>query len=395
MKYHRHPRAYTQLLAIMATHFPHLRPAQQRGLTLWVYGTILAQSACQNAVITALLTMGHWHALRQQLREWLYDGSDKAAPCRTEVAVAACFAPLLQWIVQWWQGRDMAFAIDATAHGDRVVALVVSVLYRGCALPIAWHILPANQPGAWIPPILQLLRQLHPVVPPTMTVLVLADRGLWSPRLWQCLCDLGWHPVLRVQRTTTFQPDGQGRQAAWQFVSTPGRAWVGRGTAFRDRTVRRRGTLVVVWDMQQREPWVVLTDLAPEQIGVCWYGLRVWVELGFRALKGVGWQWQRTRRRDPERVARHWLVLAVAMVWVLASGTRAEDAALQGVAPAHLRTPPPQAQPHKRRASLFRIGLTWLRWQFAHGRLWQHLWLTPELWPATPTHITVMLQHPP
>jgi hypothetical protein len=25
----------------------------------------------------------------------------------------------------------------------------------------------------------------------------------------------------------------------------------------------------------------------------------MWVELGFRALKGLGWQWQRSRRTDP------------------------------------------------------------------------------------------------
>ena len=62
--------------------------------------------------------------------------------------------------------------------------------------------------------------------------------------------------------------------------------------------------------------------------------------MGFRALKGVGWQWQHTRRTDPARVARHWLVLAVATLWVVAYGTRSEDAQTQGVPPARLRTPP-------------------------------------------------------
>jgi hypothetical protein len=38
----------------------------------------------------------------------------------------------------------------------------------------------------------------------------------------------------------------------------------------------------------------------------------MWIEFGFRALKGLGWRWERTRRTDPDRVARHWLVLAVA-----------------------------------------------------------------------------------
>ena len=128
-------------------HIAHLRPAHRRGLALWVCGTILAQSACRSAVIGALLAHGRYHALRQRLREWRYDGGDKAAPCRAEVAVERCFAPLLGWILSRWRGRELALAVAATARGDRLVALVAGVLYRGCAIPGAWAILPATAAG--------------------------------------------------------------------------------------------------------------------------------------------------------------------------------------------------------------------------------------------------------
>ncbi len=378
-----------QMEATITQHLPHLRPAQQRGLALWVYGTILAQNACETAVLTALLTWGAWDSLRQRLREWLYDGADKAAPCRPQLDVSLCFAPLLRWLLRWWHGETLAFAVDATAHGDKVVALVVSVLYRGTAIPVAWHILPANQKGAWMGPILRLLRQLRPAVPTHMTVLVQADCGLWSPRLWKRIRDLGWHPLLRVRQETTFAPAGQRRQRAVDLVPGPGHAWVGRGVAFKHRTVRRTGTLIVVWGEEHAAPWLVLPDLAPQCVGVVWYGLRIWVELGFRALKGVGWQWQQTRRRDPHRVARHWLVLAVATLWVVACGTRVEEAQAVGVPPARLRTPPPQPTARVRKVSLFRLGLAWLRGQVARGRLWQRLWLTPEPWPEPPTALVI------
>ena len=263
----RPPQGSYQIQQLIAQHLPNLRPAQQRGLALWVHGTLQAHSACQNAVTTALLPQGRWDGLRQYLREWLYDGPDKAAPNHTQVEVQACFAPVLRWLRSWWQDHHLALAIDATLQGDRVAALVVSVLYRGLAIPVAWRILPANQPGAWMPAILELLRLLAPAVPPHLTVLVLADRGLWSPRLWQQVRDLGWHPLLRVQKDTLFQPAGGQRRAAWCLVPGPGHAWVGRGTAFRDRQVQRQGTLVVVWAHGQQEPWVALTDLAPRRVG--------------------------------------------------------------------------------------------------------------------------------
>jgi hypothetical protein len=378
--------------AALAEHFPHLRPAQVRGLALWVCGAILAHSACQSAVVAALLAHGGYHALRQRLREWLYDGADRAAPCATGLAVEGCFAPLLRWVLVWWRGDRLALAVDATLHGDRLAALVVSVLYRGGAIPVAWAILPANAPGPWLEPVLGLLGRLRPAVPSTLTVVVLADRGLWSPRLWQRVRDLGWHPLLRVQNHATFAPDGGARCAARELVR-PGEAWVGRGRLGAPGRGRGRGrltvTLVAVWTAAQREPWAVVTDLPPARVGVSWYALRMWAELGFRALKGVGWRWRHTRRTDPRRTARHWLVLAVATLWVLAHGTRAEDARRVGVAPARLRTPPAPSGAGRRIVSLFRLGVQCLRRLLGRGRLWRRLWLAPEPWPQPPPDLVV------
>ncbi|MFO1433678.1 MAG: hypothetical protein U1F76_26885 [Candidatus Competibacteraceae bacterium] len=54
------PRDLYRMTAAVRPHLPMLRPAQQRALVWWVYGTILAQNACQTAVITALLLYGHY-----------------------------------------------------------------------------------------------------------------------------------------------------------------------------------------------------------------------------------------------------------------------------------------------------------------------------------------------
>jgi hypothetical protein len=387
------------MLEAIQTHLPPLRPAQQRGLALWVYGTLLAHSGCQSAVLRALgpiFGRGAQHALRQMLREWCLDGADKTLAGRHQVEVTACFAPLLGWVLTWWQGQALALAVDATTLGDRLVILSVSVLYRGSAIPVAWHVLRGQQPGPWLEPILALLTHLGPAVPETMTVLVLADRGLWSPKLWQAIRILGWHPLLRLRPDVTFRPTGGQRVRADTLVPGPGHAWIGTGVAFKHRTVRRAGTLVVVWEEAAREPWLCLTDLPPDHVGPAWYGLRVWVELGFRTLKSVGWQWQRTRRTAPERVGRHWLVLAIATLWTVAVGTRVEDAERWGREPAGVRIVlPPPPGPFRRTVSVFQHGLPWLHWQLLRQRrLWRLLWLRPEPWPDPPAALTIVVVPP-
>ena len=130
-------------------------------------------------------------------------------------------------------------------------------------------------------------------------------------------------------------------------------------------------------------------EKAPGEAGASWYALRFWIELGFKMLKSVGWQWQRTRRTGPERISRHWLVLSVATLMVLAYGTRVEDAFDRKVAPGSLRAPPKWlASTHRssrsrpgRTVSLIHHGIGWLRRLMHRGKLWSRVWLLPEPWP--------------
>jgi hypothetical protein len=70
---------------------------------------------------------------------------------------------------------------------------------------------------------------------------------------------------------------------------------------------------------------LILTDLPPEACDACWYGLRAWIEQGFKHTKRAGWPWQRTRMTEPQRAARLWLAVAVATLWLLSVGGVAED----------------------------------------------------------------------
>jgi hypothetical protein len=56
--------------------------------------------------------------------------------------------------------------------------LVVSVVYRGCAIPVAWTVLPATEKQAGRGDWLRMLRQVQTVVPRRFFVIGMADRGL-------------------------------------------------------------------------------------------------------------------------------------------------------------------------------------------------------------------------
>jgi len=201
-------------------------------------------------VASAISPLGRWNNLRQYLWEWLYDGSDRTSPCQTQLDVTLCFAPLLRWVLAWWHSGRLALAIDPTIKGDQTTAIVISVLYRPPetdAIPVAWRIHKATQKVSWMDPIVELLQELAPAVPPEMTVIVLCDRGISSPKLWQQIRAQGWHPYMRYRNNITFCAAGGKRMPARAVsVIRHGIDWL-RGLLLKGRLWSR------VWLLP--EPW--------------------------------------------------------------------------------------------------------------------------------------------
>jgi hypothetical protein len=64
-----------------------------------------------------------------------------------------------------------------------------------------------------------MLRWVATALPADRLVLVVADRGLWSPRLWHASRQHGWHPVMRVPAAATFTPRANAGNGCWIWVA--------------------------------------------------------------------------------------------------------------------------------------------------------------------------------
>jgi hypothetical protein len=173
-----HPRV-TAWTAMLQPHVPHLTKPQATVLARWRLGMVLARSWALTAVSAVL---GTWrgrkeHPVRQPWREFGYEATAQRGTTRTALTVETCFAPLLAWVGCRWQGPQLALAREATTWGTRLTVLTIRGVYRGCAIPVLWTVLPATATQAWRREWWRLLRQGYRAGPPTWTVIVLADRG--------------------------------------------------------------------------------------------------------------------------------------------------------------------------------------------------------------------------
>jgi len=364
----RHP-GLSQWHQTVSTYLPQLSQPQLTVLVLWSIGIVLAQSCGLTtvAVLLAYLLDISEHTIRERLRDWYRDAAHKRGAKRGDkrrnLDVPSCFPALLRWVVAWSPPtcHQLALAIDASTLGQRFTILTISVVVRGCAIPVAWHIVEATRAGAWRPHWEALFDQLRGSVPADWTVIVAADRGLYAKWLFQTIQKIGWHPYLRINRqglyrplgTTTFRPLSQ-------VVRSVGQRWAGPVTCFATKDRQLDCTLLVRWDQGYTDPWLILTDLPAQRADIAWYGLRAWIECGFKDSKRGGWHWEQTKMRDPRRAERLWLAMAVATLWVVSVGCQAELALPLPIGDElpiqHSACPQPSRRRPPRTVSCFRRG---------------------------------------
>jgi len=95
-------------------------------------------------------------------------------------------------------------------------------------------------------------------------------------------------------------------------------------------------------------------------------------------------RWERTRRRAAGRVAKPWLVLALARLWAVAAGTVAAAAARQQAPPRGVRRPatPPPPRTGQRQVRVFPRGEAIVRRRLGRGQAVTPRWLAQAAWPA-------------
>ncbi len=217
----------------------------------------------------------------------------------------------------------------------------------------------------------------------------MSDRGLYAPWLYQHIVSLGWHPFMRINKQGNFRPlnEAQFRGLA-TAAPTVGSAWCGEVECFSEPKSRLRCSLLARWDEGYEEVWLVVTDLAPEQATVVWYGMRSWIEGGFKDTKRGGWHWHQTKMTAPARAERLWLAIAVATLWVVSVGGEVDAnlavSSLQALPETHVARRKASGCSRPRMISCFARGILTIVAALIRGDGLVLGRFVPQPWPSSP-----------
>ena len=373
-----HARLHRELSAFLRQHCP---ARDQRHLVLlgWmVAGLLLSQTVCFDHW-KPRLPLGRCLAASWQRRcqRWL---------ANSRITPESLYGPLILWAIQGWQnpGQALHLALDTTMLWNRICVVVVSVVCHGRAIPLLWQTLEHSSASVSAQVSIGLLEKADRLLAGFGAITLLADRGFPCAELLGWLeHQRGWNYVMRLPGDTEIH--GSAAPLGCQVRRL--RLHRGECRGFRGVRLWADGShtanllLAHPTGLAVEEPWYLISNAEPALDLVWSYGRRFCCEQLFRDQKSGVFQLADSGLRDPERIDRLLLVVAIA---VLTSSLQGYALSLAG-----LRR---QVDPHwKRGMSFLRIGLAALQMVMADATARWMAWLPiplQELEPCIPSRRT-------
>jgi len=271
-------------------------------LPLAIVGAVFSMSCHLNRIAVALVFAGGHERFLQRLRRWVLRETFVVDEVLWR-AVGACLAP---------RPAPIVLLVDRTEWGDHNL-LYAAVPFRGRALPVAVDGLPDG--ATHHTRLAALLDHAAPALPPGTPVVVVADREFGNALVLAAIRARGWHFCLRYKHDTWLQTLEGDRWQARDRFPRPGKRVLWSPVLVQEQ---RSGPwqVAVFWGPGEKEPWVLVSDLPAERL-VPLYRQRMRIDEMFSDLKSRGFNLEKTRLTDPQRLVRLARLLALAYLWML------------------------------------------------------------------------------
>jgi|SRR5581483_2450325 len=214
---------------------------------------------------------------------------------------------------------EIRVLMDRSMINDTVNLLYLAVAYGGRALTLGWVRVP-HAGNSDLALQQQLLKWLKECLPVGARVTVIADREFHSIHLATWLeQELRLNFVLRLKAGTQVEYRGHWYSAG--ELATPRRTRLWRGVKVTlDQRAAQRVNLVTIWDGDEAEPWLLITNLSDAKQVRVLYASRFWIEEMFSDHKSRGLNLEATRLTDPDRLERLLVAVTLAYLWIMEVG---------------------------------------------------------------------------
>jgi len=217
--------------------------------------------------------------------------------------------------------QTLVLVIDGSVVGRGCVALMLHVVYKGRALPLAWLVRKGKKGHCPEAMHIALVEQVEALLPAGAQVVLLGDGDCDGTDLQHTLEEAGWSYVCRTAMSTTATwEDTTFRLDSLGACSKPGtllalQEVLCTGDAY--------GPIMVMccWATGDQEPLDLISNMASADEACRLYGKRCRIEPFFSDQKRRGFHLHKSHLAEALRLSRLFMAACLAYIWVVYLGT--------------------------------------------------------------------------
>ncbi len=306
-------RRYRAIKQGLRQFFPHVTGHRERHLNTLV-ALICGLAGGQHAQLPTIADhapsgSADQESVIKRFRRWLQHEAQ---------TVDGWFLPVAAALLVNLAQQPLVLAIDGSVVGRGCVALMLSVVYQGRALPLAWVVVQGTKGHFPQETHCALLAQVQPLIPPGADVTVLGDGEFDGTEFQALLRQLHWQYVCRTAPNilmTVYDRE-------WHIGALAPK----RGEALAVRpawmTAAQYGpvSILALWEAAYEAPLYLVTNMLDLDAAVGLYRKRAHIETFFSDQKSRGFQLHKSHLSDPQRLTRLLIAACLAYLWIVYLG---------------------------------------------------------------------------
>ena len=214
--------------------------------------------------------------------------------------------------------QPLTLVLYGSVVGRGCLALMLSVVYQGRALPLAWVVVHGQKGHFPQATHCALIAQIQPLIPASAEVTVLGDGEFDGTELQAALRTLHWQYVCRTAPNLIMTVYGQERhigdlapRRGERLAVRP--AWM---------TAEHYGpvSILAIWELKYEAPIYLVTTMPDLEAALALYRKRAHIETFFSDQKSRGFHLHKSHLSDPTRLTRLLIAACLAYIWVVYLG---------------------------------------------------------------------------
>ena len=218
--------------------------------------------------------------------------------------------------------HTLFLVMDGSEVGRNCLALMANVIYKKRALPIAWIVVEGSKGHFPEQTHVQLLEQVHHIVPEGADVIFLGDGEFDGITLQAAIDTQGWKYVCRTAKDIQLGAEGD-RFSFEELMIQPGECIDLPDVRF---TLQEYGPVLAIawWKTGYEDPIYLVTNMELVEEACHWYRKRFRIETFFSDQKSRGFNLHKSHVSDPERLTRLLIAACLAYIWIVYLGVIAK-----------------------------------------------------------------------